>query len=126
MRKNLLAQPLGPTRFEGDDHRELVLAKAFLLDEQMIGISETKPGSGISLFPNPVYTTLNILFSEIPDDAVTVSIFGADGALKFRKVLELSGAAITLPLTETRFPQGVYLVAIESNGRRYSERILKY
>lgn len=84
------------------------------------------PDAWVSLFPNPVYTSLSILFSEIPEDAVTVSVYDASGALAFKKVMEPSGAVITLPIAENKFPQGVYLVAIECKGRRYSERILKY
>jgi PKD repeat protein len=80
----------------------------------------------VRIFPVPVRNTLNLLFTDLPQEKVVVSIFNAGGALMYKNQLTISGAGVSIPLDEYGFKSGMYFLAVDYNGRRFTEKFLKY
>jgi len=85
-----------------------------------------KSDAGVRLFPVPVRSTLNLLFTDVPEEEVTVTIYDAAGALKYRAKLAVSGAGISIPMEDKNMSQGAYVLSVEADGKRFSERFIKY
>ena len=85
-----------------------------------------KSDAWVRLFPVPVRSTLNLLFTDVPEEEVTVTIYDAAGALKYRAKLAVSGAGISIPMEDKNMSQGAYVLSIEADGKRFSERFIKY
>jgi PKD repeat protein len=92
-----------------------------------IALSGNAPSDAwVRLFPVPVHSTLNLLFTDVPEEEVVVTIYDASGALKYRDKLAVSGAGISIPVEDKNMSQGAYVLSIEADGKRFSERFIKY
>ena len=86
---------------------------------QLIMATEPDPLSDIKIGPNPAHDYLNIYFGQ--DGMWTISLYDLKGI----PILTRQGAARIEQLDMTRFPGGIYIMNIETGGKKQSFRIVK-
>ena len=87
---------------EVDDRSEL---------SKKIGLNFTCANSYVSVYPNPVTDIVNIHITNANGDAVTGSLFDANGKLIYTG--KMIGERNTINMT--RFPKGIYMLTIKNN-----------
>lgn len=88
------------------------------------GIYETKPETGIYIYPNPAYSNLNIeIRREIPGD-YSAEIFDISGRLIKSVHKELTPGINDHMIDISAIPSGVYLLRISGHDLNHTERII--
>ncbi|MCB9331084.1 MAG: DUF3472 domain-containing protein [Lewinellaceae bacterium] len=85
-----------------------------------VGVNRTELGGGISLFPNPVADTLNLLFQEQIQHA-EIQIFDMEGRLISQKKIK-NTKAVTIPISA---PGGLYFLKIRNGSSEKTWRFVK-
>ncbi|MFR9166874.1 MAG: T9SS type A sorting domain-containing protein [Dysgonomonas sp.] len=104
---NLLEGSTSPLKLDGYD--------------TMTGIETIKYRDNVNfaVFPNPVAEELNINANNL---ILSVRIYDMTGALIYSKE-KLNSSTITLPVTD--WPKGLYLISINTESGKFSEKVLK-
>ena len=77
------------------------------------------PDSKCTVFPNPATNKLNIEFEGKVPKNITANIYDSKGSLIKSETIINNEIAITT------LAQGLYLLTIESEGKRYSSKFIK-
>ena len=103
---------------------------AISADGTMRPIIERHYGEGqlasIQSVPNPFGNSLNLLIEAIEKGSATVNVFSPLGQRVYRSVALLDKGGNNLSIEGTdKWPDGFYFVAVEMEGRTYTEKIVK-
>jgi len=77
----------------------------------------------LRIYPNPAYDRLYLSFSSIPKNRIKVSITDLAGHIV--SISELQPQLISKGLDLAKLKQGVYIIQVESDGKKYTQRIVK-
>lgn len=89
----------------------------FLSTTEVLNV-ESLEKAGISMYPNPASNEFNIKSLNIIDNVSIYSVFG-------QKVLNISPKSSLSKIDISSFKNGLYLVEIESNGKKLATKIIK-
>ena len=88
-------------------------------DPSMVSIDDPMSEVRITVYPNPTYGILHIKTDF--NESLNLQLFSMDGQL----LLETSSEqGIESELDLQTYPRGLYLLKIESNGKKFSEKIV--
>ena len=94
------------------------------LSKNMVGIETSVNGNfDMDLFPNPFQNVIQVNIDPLANqfEEVDFSVFGLNGNLVFRKLLESSETQIDL----SAIPQGIYFAKVQVNGAFKAYKIVK-
>jgi hypothetical protein len=110
------------TLFIGGFEGNVISGKAFLLDEQMIGINENIPAGSFSLFPNPA-TEEFVLQGDIKiTGTAEIKIFNSAGQLVYSDIIK--AAEINKVISVRDFESGIYHIQLTSGNTPYHSRLM--
>ena len=82
----------------------------------------------ISVFPNPWMAQhglpIQILFNQIPDSAVEVTLFNAQGQEIFNNSFQSFGNKITIQLSELNLPSGIFYFQLNTKNWKTTKRVV--
>ncbi|HFA48417.1 MAG TPA: T9SS type A sorting domain-containing protein [Bacteroidetes bacterium] len=98
----------------------------FSIDEPVATKETSKQQRNITVSPNPFEKSFDLLIEAAKSGEVTVSVFSSFGQRVCRYVTQLDKGGNNLSIEGTdKWPDGFYFVAIEMEGRTYTEKIVK-
>gem|GEM_PF-4508417 len=83
---------------------------------------------GVSLFPNPVESELNVALSKLTEDKETIllEVFDAEGRLVRSKVKQLTSKVQLFTLKTNKLSGGVYFLKIRSLDDEWTSRSILF
>ncbi len=78
-------------------------------------------GNRLEIFPNPVEDHINIRMSDV-DEVIMVTLMGVDGRVVLQEK-HLQGN-IRIELAGKKVPSGVYMLALETGGKRVVRKVM--
>jgi PKD repeat protein len=98
-----------------------------VIDAATIGIDEAPTVSVNALFPNPVADNATVTLNSSESGAANLTLFDAVGKVVLHKQINIVPGDNTFRLEMSDLPQGLYILAIQSNELQVSstERLMK-
>ncbi|HFA48418.1 MAG TPA: T9SS type A sorting domain-containing protein [Bacteroidetes bacterium] len=98
----------------------------FSIDEPVATKETAKLQKDITVSPNPFGKYFNLLIEAAKSGEATMSVFSPLGQRVHRSAVQLDKGGNNLSIEGTdKWPDGFYFVAIEMEGRTYTEKIVK-
>lgn len=86
-----------------------------------ITIKESKEAH-VRIAPNPATTTVNVSFEDVADNA-TLRITDMSGKAVYQQAVNANMGKVSVPVNQ--LPTGIYMVELNSNGKRVVEKLIK-
>ncbi len=95
------------------------LTSFYLTNNSTNSIVEVNEKNKISVYPNPATNKINILFEGNIPKNIVANIYDSKGSLVITETMEGN------EINTTNLAQGLYLLTIENEGKRYSTKFVK-
>ena len=95
----------------------------------ILDVGEYKaPNNSCSVFPNPFSKDFSIQFNNNPGDSIEVSILDINGRKTYLWMEHIAKEKNTIFKIDDlqNFKSGIYIIAINLNNNRFSEKLIKY
>ncbi len=86
-------------------------------------INTSASAAGITLYPNPTSSVLNIEWSNLNNTTAEISITDITGREIMKTTTAITQANGTAPLNLSGLTKGIYMISIKANGVNYNNKI---
>jgi len=94
------------------------------LGQSTVGLDKRTAGkSGISIYPNPAGSYVNVRVESASAGESTLSVTDITGKLVYQKAIQLHNGATVIRLNTEEFASGVYAVTLDTNGERQVQKL---
>jgi hypothetical protein len=79
----------------------------------------------VNVYPNPTNNIINISIETFENSSVEIKAFNTVGELVYAETSTINNSQTLKKINTTYWPQGIYLIILESNGNRYIQKVIK-
>jgi hypothetical protein len=106
---------------QGNTGGDVIVTHTQTFSENLTTSLSEVSGNRLEIFPNPIEDQINIRMADV-DEVIMVTLMGVDGRVVLQE--KYSQGNIRIELAGRKVPSGVYMLALETGGKRVVRKVM--